>query len=87
MSGRDNVLFSSEEPRSVQEIGEFLITAGQKLKEHGFFNLTQGDRTLEVRPEGTTTLELKYEIAKETKHKLEIEIQWKPGAAGRVDIL
>lgn len=85
MSGKsEEVIFSSEEPRSVEEIGEFLIQAGQKLKEQGFFNLTQGDKQIEVRPDGATKLELKYEIEKgrEIKHQFEIEIEWKPAAAG-----
>ncbi len=88
MSGREEVIFSSEEPRSVEEIGDFLIQIGNKLKEQGFFNLTQGDRQIEVRPVGATKLELKYEIEGGTKHEFEVEIEWKPGAggAGKVDI-
>ncbi len=88
MSKKEEVIFSSEEPRSVQEIGDFLILAGQKLKEQGFFNLTQGDQQIEVSPDGATKLELKYEI-EGAKHQFEIEIEWKPGAAGqggKVDI-
>ncbi len=91
MSGKsEEVIFSSEEPRTIQEIGDFLILAGQKLKEQGFFNLTQGDRQIEVRPDGSTKLELKYEIKGETKHQFEIEIEWKPGVGGqggKVDIV
>ncbi|RQD76524.1 MAG: amphi-Trp domain-containing protein [Candidatus Syntrophonatronum acetioxidans] len=90
MSGaKEEVIFSSEEPRSVSEIGDFLIQAGQKLKEQGFFTLTSGDKQLEVRPEGATKLELKYEI-EGAKHEFEIEIEWKPGVggpgSGKVDI-
>lgn len=90
MSGKsEEVIFSSEEPRTVQEIADFLILAGQKLKEQGYFNLTQGDRQVEVRPDGSTKLELKYEI-EGVKHQFEIEIEWKPGAqgqGGKVDIV
>ncbi len=83
MSSREVVVFSSEEPRSVEEIAEFLIQAGTKLKQVGAFTLTQGDQTIEVRPEGSTKLELKYEIEGENKHQFEIEIEWKPGQEGR----
>ncbi len=88
MRKREEVIFSSEEPRSVQEIGDFLVTVGQKLKEQGFFSLHQGDRQVEVKPEGHTKLELKYEIEGETKHGFEIEIEWDTakGTRGKVDI-
>ncbi len=87
MSKREEVIFSSEEPRSVQEIGDFLIQVGQKLREQGFFHLTRGEQEIEIRPTGSTKLELKYEIEGGTKHGFEIEIEWKPGpGGGRVDI-
>lgn len=83
----EKVIFSSEEPRSVEEIGDFLIRVGQKLKEQGFFTLNQGDKHVEVRPEGKTKLELKYEIEGSNKHEFEIEIEWKPGQdRAKVDI-
>lgn len=78
-----STLFSSEEQKSVEDIAEFLIQTGQKLKEQGFFTLSQDDQQVEIRPEGATTLELKYKVKKESKHKFEIEIEWKEGAAGR----
>ncbi len=78
----ENIIFSSEEPRSIEEIGDFLIQAGQKLKGQGFFTLTQEGQTVEIRPGGATKLELKYEIKKDHKHQFEIEIEWKEGAAG-----
>lgn len=88
MSGREEVIFSSEEPRSVAEIGDFLVQVGTKLKEQGYFHLVQGDQKLEVRPSGATRLELKYEIEDDVEHQFEIEIEWKRGAeeAVRVDI-
>ncbi len=82
MSGREEVIFSSEEPRSIEEIGDFLIQIGNKLKSQGSFNLSQGDRHIEVRPDGATKLELKYEIEDGNKHEFEVEIEWKPGAGG-----
>ncbi len=78
----ENIIFSSGEPRSIEEIGDFLIQAGQKLKSQGFFTLTQDDKKIEVRPGIATKLELKYEVKKDTKHQFEIEIEWKEGEAG-----
>ncbi len=88
MGRREEVIFSSEETRSIQEIGDFLIMVGQKLKEQGSFTLHQDDKQIEIRPEGRTKLELKYEIERETKHGFEMEIEWDTtkGKAGKVDI-
>ena len=84
MSGKDkNTMFSSEEQKSVEDIAEFLIQTGQKLKEQGYFTLSQEDQQVEIRPEGAATLELKYKVKKESKHKFEIEIEWKEGVADR----
>ncbi len=79
MGKKEEVIFSAEEPRTVQEIGEFLLQIGQKLKEQGYFTLSQGENQIEVRPEGGTKLELKYEIEGQSKHGFEIEIEWDPG--------
>jgi len=88
MGRREEVIFSSEESRGVQEIGDFLIMVGQKLKEQGYFTVHQGEKQIEIRPEGGTKLELKYEIERETKHGFEIEIEWDTakGTAGKIDI-
>ena len=43
MSGREEVIFSSEEPRSVAEIGDFLVQVGTKLYEQGHFSSTVAD--------------------------------------------
>ncbi len=88
MSGREEVVFSSKSLRDVEEIGDFLIQVGQKLKEQGYFTMTQGERQIEIRPKGSTKLELKYEIEDKGKHEFEIEIEWKPGVAGseKIDI-
>ncbi len=88
MAKNEEVIFSSEEPRSVQEIGDFLIQIGEKLKEQGFFSLTQGEKQIKIHPEGATKLEIKYEIEDEVKHGFEVEIEWKTGSenVGRVDI-
>ncbi len=88
MSNREEVVFSTEERRSIAEISDFLIQAGTKLKEQGFFTVTQGDQQIEVRPRGNTKLELKYEIEDDREHQFEIEIEWEPDAreGGRVEI-
>ncbi len=88
MSAREEVVFSSEESRSVEEIGDFLVRVGMKLKEQGFFNLTQGEQQVPIRPTGATRLELKYEIEDDVEHQFEIEIEWKPqlDRGGRVDV-
>ena len=77
----ENIVFSSKESRNVQEIGDFLVQIGQKLKEKRSFNLTQGQKHVQVSPSGQTRLELKYEIKGAGKHEFEIEIEWKPDAA------
>lgn len=77
MSG-GNVLFSSEEPRSLAEIGQFLVSIGEKLKSEGSFTVMQGAEEFQIAPAGNTKLELKYKTKGE-KHEFEIEIEWKPG--------
>ncbi len=86
MSGnKATVLFASKEARSVEEIGRFLITAGEKLIETGKLTVVQGDREVEVAPSGQTRLELKYK-SKGHKEEFEIEIEWRPGSGSGVDI-
>lgn len=81
MSGRERILFSSKEDKTPQEIGAFLMQLGEKLQTDGSFTLTQGERVIEVHPQGLTKLELEYEIEGE-KHEFEIEIEWRPGREG-----
>lgn len=71
--------FSSEEMKSVESIGEFLVLIGEKLKSEGFFTLKQGEQELKIAPTGVTKLELKYQSKGEEKYEFEIEIEWKPG--------
>ncbi len=86
MSGnKADVVFISKESRSVDEIGRFLVTAGEKLIETGTFTVVQGGREIEVSPSGSTKLELKYKN-KGYKHEFEIEIEWRPGSGPGVDI-
>jgi len=72
-------IFSSEEPRSVEEIGKFLINIGEKLVNDGSFSLRRGEEDLVITPTGIVILELEYKTKGE-KHEFEIEIEWKPGA-------
>lgn len=85
MDDLNQTVLNIEELRSVAEIGDFFISLGQKLKDQGFFTLTQADRKADVRLVGTPRLELKYKIKKGNKHKFEIEIEWKPGLGGASD--
>jgi len=80
MKPAKEVIFASEEWRSLPEVIGFLRTVADRLEEQGAVTLTQGERQVEVRPEGAIVLEIKYEVQGE-KQKLEIEIEWKPGAA------
>ncbi|NLJ77049.1 MAG: amphi-Trp domain-containing protein [Peptococcaceae bacterium] len=82
---KKQVLFSSEESRSIAEIGDFLIQAGQNLKNKGFFNLIQGDRKIGIRPSEATKLELRYEVKNEARYSFEIEIEWRPGSGNAAD--
>lgn len=77
MSG-GNIIFSSEEMRSPEEIGRFLVNVGEKLQSEGSFTVVQGANDIQITPGGTTKLELKYKTKGE-KHEFEIEIEWKPG--------
>jgi len=71
------VHFSSESQKSTQEIADFLRLVADKLAQEGAFYITQGEQEFEIRPEGKTKLELKYETKGE-KQKFEIEIEWNP---------
>ncbi len=74
----ERIIFESEQPLQTQEIWNFLIEVGQKLKEDWQFNLKKWEEDINVSPKWNTKLEVKYEIENETKHKLEFEIEWKP---------
>lgn len=86
-SKKSNVHFSSEEPRSVEEIGRFLVSVGEKMLAQGGFTVVQGGQEFYIEPAGATKLELQYKTKGE-KQQFEIEIEWKPsaGGAGEVEI-
>lgn len=84
-SNKSNVVFRSKEPRSTEEIGRFLINAGEKLVSGGSFTVVQDGREIEVTPTGSTKLDLKYKT-KGYKEEFEIEIEWRPTGGGSVDI-
>ena len=82
-------VFSSKENKSVEELGDFLIHLGQRLKNEGSFSLDKGDEKVSVKPMGSVVLDLKYEIEKENVHEFEIELKWNPQKAsvqGKVNI-
>ncbi len=80
MKTRSQVLFSSEERSSLPAVISFLREVADRLEQQGSVTLAQGDRQVEVRPEGNIVLETKYEVKGE-KQQLEIEIEWKPGSS------
>lgn len=80
MKPRSQVLFSSEEQRSLPEVITFLRNLADRLEQQGYVTLAQGERQVDVKPEGNIVLETKYEVKGE-KQQLEIEIEWKPGSA------
>ena len=82
---RSTVHFSSEEPRSVEEIGRFLVDVGERLLTQGGFTVVQGGQEFFVEPGGATKLELQYK-SKGDKQQFEIEIEWKPGQDGNGDV-
>ncbi len=75
MGSSEEVLFESEEHKSLSEIVEFLRAAADGL-EQGVLILTQDERRVEVRPPGEALLEIEYEV-KGDEHELEIEIKWR----------
>lgn len=78
MKPQKQVLFDSEERKSLPEVVSFLRTVADRFEGQGFLTLAQGERQVEVRPQGAIVLEVKYEVQGD-KQKLEIEIEWRPG--------
>lgn len=78
-------IFLSKQSKKADEIGEFLVQIGEKLKTQGFFNLEKEGEKIEIKPEGSTKLKLEYEI-EEGKHEFEIKIKWNPSEQGEVSI-
>lgn len=74
---REEKLFSSKENKTTQEIGDFLMSLGEKLKTQSSFTIKQGERVFKVKPQGRTRLELDY-TRKGEKYEFEIEIEWRP---------
>lgn len=76
----EEVLFKSEQPSDIAQIAGFLRSIADKLESQGYFTLEQDGETVEIRPTGAVSLELKFE--RETpkeKYEFEIEIGWRPG--------
>jgi amphi-Trp domain-containing protein len=79
MGSPEEVLFESEEHKTLSEIAAFLRAAADGL-EQGVLVLTQDERRVEVRPPGEAMLEIEYEV-EDDEHELEIEIKWRAQAA------
>lgn len=74
-----------EEYRSAEEIGRFLVDIGQKLAGEGAFTLTQGGQSYRIAPSGQVELEIQYK-SRGDKHTFEVEIEWRPGREGGLQI-
>ncbi len=84
----EEIIFLSKEIRNINEVGDFLIKIGEKLKNQESFNLVKEGKNVEVSPKGSVKLELEYKIKNNEKHEFEIEIEWKPSytSENKVDV-
>lgn len=69
------VVFKSEERKSLSEVVAFLRAVADSLERQGILTLGQGDSQAEVRPTGEIALEVEYEV-KANSHELEFELEW-----------
>lgn len=72
------VLVDYEEKMSLTEVANFLETIATKLKEEGSFTLIQGEKTHDISPSQTVTLEVKLE-KRDDRNKFEVELEWRDG--------
>ncbi len=83
------ILFKSEEPRSLEEVANFLKELAERLQ-GGRVVLRRGGEEITLVMPQNVILEIKAEEkikAGKTKHSLEIEIEWKEGEeAGPVSL-
>ncbi len=82
------VLFKSEEPRSLQEVANFLKELADRLSE-GKVILRRGGEEVTLNIPPNVVLELKAEEKikpSKTKYSLEIEIEWGEGESGPVSL-
>ena len=83
-----NVLFKSEEPRSLKEVADFLRELANRL-ESGQVVLRRGAEEVTLKPPQNVILELKAEEKvkpSKTKYSFEIEIEWGEGGEGPVSL-
>ena len=76
--GKEIVLFSSEEPRSRQDVATFLRQLADKL-DQGQVILRQGKEEVRLDIPNNVVLELKAEEEykkRKTQRSLEVEIEW-----------
>lgn len=75
-----------EEKMTLEGAATFLDTIVTKLKEGQSFTLTHAGQTFEVNPAQQVGLEIKYEKKKDGKYKLELELEWREGDGGGIQI-
>ncbi len=81
---KETILFSSEEPRSLQSVAEFLRQLADKLDQKEV-TFKQGKQELNVRVPNNVVLEIKVEEEakkRKTQRSIEIEIEWNEGDEG-----
>lgn len=69
------VVFKSEERKSLPEVVAFLRAVADSLERQGNLTLGQGDSQVEVCPAGEIALEVEYEVRGDS-HELELELEW-----------
>lgn len=80
------VFLDYEEKMSLENAATFLETIVSKLKAGQSFTLTHAGQTIEVNPAQQVGLEVKYEKKKDGKYKLELELEWREGDGGGIQI-
>ena len=84
--GKEKVLFESEERREASEVAEFLRQLADRVEQQQVV-LRKGDEEVVLQLPPVFTLEVKAEEETSKKGKveysLEVELEWKPGAAGK----
>lgn len=80
------VYLDYEERMTLEGAATFLETIVSKLKAGQTFTLTHAGQTFEITPAKQVGLEVKYEQKKDGKYKLELELEWREGDGGGIQI-
>lgn len=80
------VYLDYEERMTLEGAAAFLETIVSKLKAGQTFTLTHAGQTFEITPAKQVGLEVKYEQKKDGKYKLELELEWREGDGGGIQI-